>query len=51
MGQYKEAFRREHVDGSLLAELDEEILSKELGIESKLHQKKILLLVQGKKLF
>lgn len=48
MSKYKDAFKDEQINGSLLAELDQEILEKELGVASGLHRKKILLKVQGK---
>ena len=45
--QYKEAFSRESVDGAVLVELDEEILSCELEIKSKIHCIKLIKLISG----
>ena len=48
MSMYKDIFTQEQIDGHLLCELDEEILEKELGITSKLHRKKLMLVVRDK---
>ncbi len=34
------------IDGALLAQIDETMLAEDLGVTSKLHQKKLLLHVQ-----
>lgn len=47
--QYKEAFKNEEIDGSLFVELDREILQKELGVTSKIHQIKIMQIIEGAK--
>ena len=47
MSKYKETFKSELINGNLLAELDDDILEKELGVVSRLHRKKLLLNVQG----
>lgn len=35
--QYKEAVIREHINGDVLSDCDEEMLQHDLGITSKLH--------------
>lgn len=42
LSQYKENFAREAVDGDMFMVLDEEILSLELGVTSKLHRFRLL---------
>ena len=36
--QYAAVFKKEHISGDILAELDEEELKDEVGIQSKLHR-------------
>ena len=48
MGQYKENFRYEDIDGGLLQELDEYAL-KELSVSSGLHGSKILKKIMEKR--
>ena len=43
--QYREAFEKEHINGEILQELDDEILEKDLGVASKLHRIRIMKLV------
>ena len=43
LGQYAEAFREATVDGPFLLELREEDLVQVLGVQHKLHVRKILL--------
>ena len=45
--QHKDAFSRESIDGAVLLELDEEILSRELGVKSKIHIVKLSKLISG----
>lgn len=45
---HKEVFKKEQIIGSLLMELDEEILEKELGISQKLHRIKLLRIIEGR---
>ena len=40
--QYREAFENNGISGNDLADLDHEVLEKELGVKSKLHRNKIL---------
>ena len=42
LSQYKESFAREAVDGEMFMLLDDEILCNELGVNSKLHQVRLL---------
>lgn len=51
LSQYKEVFEKEDVDGPLLSELDEDTLKNELGMTSKIHRKKLLLVIQGKQTY
>lgn len=45
--QYKDAFSQESVDGAVLLELDEEVLTSELGVKSKIHCVKLMKLISG----
>lgn len=45
--QYKDAFSQESVDGAVLLELDEEVLTCELGVKSKIHRVKHMKLISG----
>ena len=47
LDKYKESFRRERIDGSILIELDDEILEKELGVDSKIKRIKLLRVLNG----
>lgn len=47
LGNYKEGFEREQIDGALLLSCDNKILEFDLGMTSRLHQLKILRLIQG----
>eukprot|EP00042_Codosiga_hollandica_P048714 m.550003 g.550003 ORF g.550003 m.550003 type:complete len:512 (-) comp57729_c0_seq3:137-1672(-) len=49
LSQYQHAFEREQIDGLLFGQLDEQMLTEDLGVASKLHQKKILLHLQLRK--
>ena len=42
LGQYREAFMDAAVDGAFLYDLDEDDLKNTLGIEHRLHRKKII---------
>lgn len=46
LGQYKEAFINAAIDGEFLYDLDDEDLKNTLGIEHRLHRKKILGCIQ-----
>jgi hypothetical protein len=39
----------EQIDGLLFAQIDEDMLAQDLGVTSKLHQKKIMLHIQLRK--
>lgn len=45
---YQENFKREQVNGEILSECDEEVLTNDLGISSKLHRMRILKVIYGK---
>ena len=47
LSQYKEIFKNEEVDGSLFLDLDREMLREDLGMTSKLHQMKIMQIIEG----
>ena len=45
--QYREVFEKEHIDGEILCELDEDILREELGVASRLHRVRIMKLTSA----
>ncbi len=47
--QYREAFELERINGSLLMELDDGILSNELHMCRRLDRIRLLLIIQGKR--
>ena len=47
--QYQETFIAEKISGSLLMELDDEILSNELSMVRKLDRIKLLVIIEGKR--
>lgn len=47
LSQYKEAFRRERVDGELLLEMNDNDLQADLGVQSRLHRIRLLKVAQG----
>ena len=46
--EYREAFLKERVDGQVLLQLTEEVLSTELGVDSKLHRIRIMNIIAGR---
>ena len=48
LGQYKELFLSEQIDGLLLLELDGDILSTELGVTKRLHRLKLQRVIEGR---
>lgn len=46
--QYKETFEREVITGKLLLACDEKVLENELGVKSRLHQMRLMELINGK---
>lgn len=48
LGQYKETFMQEQVDGEILTECDENILEKELDITSAIHRTRLLKVIRGR---
>ena len=47
LGQYKETFERESVDGGILSALDDTTIRDELGVASKIHRMRIIKLIDG----
>ncbi len=47
LGNYITVFAKELIDGSLLIELDEQVLKEELFIESSSDRQKLLRLING----
>ena len=47
LSKYKEQFIKEGITGSLLSELDEEILETELNVKSRLHRLKLMRIIQA----
>ena len=45
--QYQEKFRTEQVTGEILAECDEQVLTDDLGVTSKLHRIKLIKVITG----
>lgn len=48
MKQYQEKFQQEQVNGEILAECDEDVLTKDLGVSSRLHRMRLLKIISGK---
>ena len=48
MSAYKEVFEEERIDGQILLECDDEILSTELKVTSRLHRIKLKKIISGK---
>ena len=48
LGQYKQHFFSEGIDGEILAECDEHVLLYELHISSELHRAQLMNIIQGK---
>ena len=45
---YQDIFKREQVNGEILSECDEEVLSSDLGVSSKLHRMRLMKVISGK---
>ena len=45
--QYQEKFRTEQVTGEILSECDEQVLTDDLGVSSKLHRIKLMKVITG----
>ena len=45
---YVEVFKAECISGDILQEIDDSVLSKELGVTSKLHRIRMMRLISGK---
>ena len=48
LNKYKETFEEEQITGSLLVEIDDEILKEELGVHRKLDRLKIMRVIEGR---
>ena len=48
LSQYKEIIQAEHVNGEVLADCDDGILERDLGIKSKIHRMRFINVIQGK---
>ena len=48
LSKYKETFEEEQITGSLLLEIDDEILKEDLGVHRKLDRLKIMRVIQGR---
>lgn len=48
LSQYCERFISEHITGEILAECDENMLSKDLGVFSRVHCKQLLQVISGR---
>ena len=48
LGQYKEQFMKEQVDGEILAECDEVILENELRVSNTIHRTRLMKVVTGR---
>ena len=48
MDQCKGAFESEEITGDILAECNEDILKRELGVSSRIHQIKLMKLITGR---
>ena len=51
MKQYQDKFKHEQVDGEILAECDEAVLTNDLGVTSKLHRMRLLKIISGMYMF
>ena len=45
---YQDNFKREQVNGEILSECDDEVLTNDLGVSSKLHRIKLMKIISGK---
>lgn len=48
LGQYKQCFLDEEIDGEILAECDEQILLYELNVSSEMHRRQLMNIITGK---
>lgn len=45
---YQDTFKREQVNGEILSECDEEVLTNDLGVGSKLHRMRLMKVISGR---
>ncbi len=48
LGLYADMVEAENVSGDILAECNEEVLEKDMGVKSRLHRLKLLRIIEGK---
>ena len=48
LSEYVTKFAEEMINGQLLLELDEEMIAVELGINKKIHCRRLLMIINGK---
>lgn len=48
LAHYCEAFAKEHISGEILAELGDDDLQRELGVNSKIHRVRLMKVITGK---
>ena len=48
LGQYKEHFMAEQVDGEILAECDDVMLEKDLHVSSAMHRTRLMKVITGR---
>jgi hypothetical protein len=51
LDKYQDNFKREQVNGEILSECDEDVLTNDLGISSKLHRIKLMKVISGTLVF
>ena len=51
LDKYRDNFKREQVNGEILSECDEDVLTNDLGISSKLHRIKLMKVISGMPVF
>ena len=49
LDEYKEVFSEKQVDGMIFVELNDVLMEHELGIKSRLHRLRLLMVAKGKK--
>ena len=47
LDKYQNNFKREQVNGEILSECDEDVLTNDLGVSSKLHRIKLMKVISG----
>lgn len=47
MSQYRDAFSVQHMNGDLMADVDEDMLKDDLHVKSRLHRMRLLKVISG----